>query len=209
MEQNADRFLDGTIDREDLRFYVNRLLDLCANGEARAYKAISLAAALAALFLLLLTQNVAEAELFGVKLERFGFFLLVIPVAIAFQFSRAMAFAVDASFYRGAYEEITKRQYENWNASAFDRILVEEPGPLSLAIPPQFVEGKLANGTDAAGDRIYMLLVPAAPAGFNIYAYIQLFASPLVSTAWAIVSALISTVLIVLGWSFYRVLFQR
>jgi hypothetical protein len=78
------------IDREDLRYFLSRIIDTGNRLHKAGIRSVVVIAGLAGLFVLMSAGGLTEAELFGVKVSRFSLFLLVIPVAIALVFARAV-----------------------------------------------------------------------------------------------------------------------
>ncbi|TYB37148.1 hypothetical protein FXF50_16060 [Micromonospora sp. AP08] len=203
IRERVDHFLGGdAVDREDVRFYLSQLLEL-ARGHGKATSAaIARAMALAALFVLLSSARLSEAEIVGVKVQDFSFFLIVIPVAISFLFLRALLVIRAYGEYMQIYHEITRKYVPRWYESDLDEVLMPWQGSLVASPSLSHLDGgehPLAYKSRRVLQLLELALGLAVPVLFQVYAYTVLFRRPEIPVVVSAVSLAISAVIVTAG----------
>jgi hypothetical protein len=187
------------IDREDLRFFLSRILDACNRLHRSGRRGLVVIAGLAGLFVLMSAGGLTEAELFGVKVSRFSLFLIVIPVAVAFIFARSIIMIKSSTIYKHIYFDITGRYYPSWARSRLDGLLLTSEHMLSGAVDENFFDKGLGRQVLLASSMVEMVAWTFAPLAFDVYAYLVLFRSSEIQQVGVTISAAISGLLIILG----------
>jgi hypothetical protein len=188
------------IDRDDLRYFLDKVIVSGNQLHKAAMRGIVLVAALAGLFVLMSAGGLTEAEVFGVKVSRFSLFLIFIPVAIAFVFARSVILLKSSIIYKDVFYKITARYYPAWSRSALDGLLNSGSFMLSSAVHEGFFKpgvGRRVLELSAAAERAVWALAPAA---FDVYAYIVLFRSPEIQPVGVVLSLVTATLLMLVGW---------
>jgi hypothetical protein len=195
-----DKFTeDKKPDRDDLRYFLDKIIESC-NGLHRGFtRSVVLMVALAGLFVLMSSGGLTEAELFGVKVSRFSLLLVVVPVAIAFTFSRAVTLLKTSIVYRTVFFGVTERYYPNWARSGLDSLLLTSYVNLGNTMHEQFFDPGVSRWSVSTMSIIEMVAVLFGPPAFDVYAYIVLFGSSEVAPAGVFVSAIVSGLLVVMG----------
>jgi len=188
------------VDREDLRYFLDKVVDSYNRLRKAAGKSIATAAALAGLFVLMSAGGLTEAELFGVKVSRFALFLVIIPAAIAFMFLRYCALTKSSVIYQIVFYEITERHYPSWYESSLGSLLLTGNTNFGNALHETYFEKGIGWRTVWLTSTLELLFALLGPAAFDVYAYIFLFGAPEIDTVGVTVSAIVSGLLIVLGW---------
>jgi hypothetical protein len=187
------------MDKEELLFYVGRLIESCQLVRKRAFLGIGEMVGLGALFLLMATQDLSEAELFGIKIQNFNFFLLAIPVGISFLFARTTVLLNSYGIYQEVFHAITSTSLRTWRLSGLDTLILLGPGQLTGSQPSSFLKPGAGRRIDNATEVAELLFAVFAPGTFVVYAYIQLFSNPQIPFYGSLISIIISAIFLVLG----------
>jgi hypothetical protein len=170
----------------------------------RVSRNTAIIAALFALFLLLGSGDLTEAELFGLKVQRFNFILLVIPIAVAYVFLSTIAAEKAAAAYIRVIQLTTRRYFSSWRESELDTLLTFSSAQISTSINRAFFKagfGRKVLWTARIVEFGFMTLFPAA---FLAFAYVSLvLASPAIPLIGTAVSAMLALIFIALGWLNY------
>lgn len=192
-------------DREDVRVLLVKVLD-AANEQRRVLvRSVGLLVLAAGLFVVLSGGGLTEAEIFGLKIERFTLFLLAIPVAVSFLFLRACAMLNAFRVYKTLYFNCTALFYPALRTSLLDALLLSTPdqvnGPVASIYYRRGLARKAVSAT-ALAEALFLLL---APAGFTVYAFYWLFSSSEISRLGTAVSLFFSLLLLAAGWVQYLI----
>ncbi|MGC4755277.1 hypothetical protein [Micromonospora trifolii] len=198
-ERIEEFFKNKDIDREDMRMFIGRLLDI-ANGIGRkASRSIAISVLLVAAFFLLSSAKLTEAELLGVKVQDVTFFRLALPVASLFFLLRFLMLVEAFGIHENMYYRIMQRYWPECSTSDLDTLLIAWDGPVSVMGRNDFYfTGRPTRLRDAIGNaEIAIGLV--LPVLFAIYAYWTLFSDPKVSLVATSISLALSVILCVTG----------
>ncbi|MGC5290766.1 hypothetical protein [Micromonospora sp. DT231] len=199
-EKRIEEFLNNEdVDREDMRMFIGRLLDI-ANGIGRkASRSIGLSVALVAAFFLLSNAKLTEAELLGVKVQDFTFFRLALPVASLFFLLRYLSLMKAFNIYEKLYDLIMERYWPQCSTSALDTLLLDWDGPVSVMRRDDFYfDGQstklrtVIGSAEVASGLVLPLL-------FAVYAYWTLFSDPEVPGVATSISLTLSAILCVIS----------
>jgi hypothetical protein len=188
------------IDREDLRYFLSRIIDTGNRLHKAGIRSVVVIAGLAGLFVLMSAGGLTEAELFGVKVSRFSLFLLVIPVAIALVFARAVVLIKSSVVYKHVAFDITARYYPSWSRSGLDGLLLSSDYWLSGAVHENFFERGAGRRVLLFSSTVELIVWSLAPVAFDIYAYFVLFRSHEIQPIGVVISSIIAGALIIVGW---------
>jgi len=188
------------IDRDDLRYFLDKILDKCNRLHRAGIRGVVIVAGLAGLFVLMSAGGLTEAELFGVKVSRFSLFLLVIPVAIAFVFARSVILVKSSAIYRHVYLALAARYYPSWSRSGLDGLLLSSEFMLSAAVHENYFPQGVGRRVLLLSSVVELTVWALAPAVFDVYAYFVLFRSHEIQQGGVVISVIIASVLVIVGW---------
>ncbi|MER5457056.1 hypothetical protein ABT008_19930 [Micromonospora sp. NPDC002389] len=197
IEQRATRLLrSDDVDKDDVRFFLSRLLQVQEDQGRSASRAVSRGLVLAAAFVVLTHSTLLEAELLGMKIHDISPVRLVIPVAMMLMVLRAVTALRLSLFYRRVFHEAAGQQLPSWRASGLLPLLSPWNGPMSTHASPV----RLDVDEHPAVDRLHQVMRTTdswagitALAAFQVYAFVMLFHDPRVPTI-ATVACLVLTV---------------
>lgn len=197
-EERIDEFFKNKdVDREDMRIFIGRLLDI-ANGIGRkASRSIAISMLLVGAFFLFSNAKLTEAELLGVKVQDFTFFRLALPVASLFFLLRFLMLMEAFRIHESMYHRIMERYWPECNSSDMDTLLLVWDGPVSVMRGHDFyLTGFPVKLRDVIG-LTEIVIGLALPLLFAIYAYWNLFSDSKISVIATSVSLVFSAVLCV------------
>lgn len=199
IEQRAAKLLEGDdVDKDDLRFFLSRLLQIQEDQGRDASRAVLRGAGLGALFIVLTHSKLLEAELLGMKIHDISPLRLIIPVAMMLMVLRAVTVLRLSIFYRRIFHEVVGKHLPSWQASGLIPLLSPWRGPMSTHASPIRLDVNEHPGVDRLHQAMRMVDAwagTAALAGFQIYIFVILFKDPRISTITAAASLGISLTL--------------
>jgi hypothetical protein len=190
---------DEAMEREDLRFYLADLRDVIAAVTRRVSRNSLLIVSGAIVFILLSHGNLTEAELFGVKIQKFGFFRLAIPIVMAYASAHIVILMNSRAQLMRLYREFIEQSFPKWSEAQLSLVPL---GNTSFFLPFQPLrltqsEKRLADGTFYA-EAMFVLFLPIA---FGVYAYVSIFSDDEIGRGWAVASLLLTLGFVVLTFA--------
>ncbi|MDQ4032741.1 MAG: hypothetical protein M3332_10925 [Actinomycetota bacterium] len=152
------------------------------------------------LFFLLSSGDLSGAELFGLKVQRFTFILLAIPVATTFVFANSIMLANGFRVYKEVYFKLTEAYFRNWHNSNLDELLLFSPGQVASPVHSDFFKPGVGRKIVDATGYADMTLLFVAPLTFVGYSYTYLFTTEAIPLAATVPSAALALVFLILGW---------
>ncbi|WDZ86497.1 hypothetical protein [Micromonospora cathayae] len=182
MEQRAAELLrSDDVDREDLRFFLSRLLQIQDDQGRDVTRAISRAVVLGVVFVVLAHGDLVEVELLGMKVQDLSDFRYVIPVAMVLLVLRAVVVLRLSLFYRRVLGEVVRSHLPGWHASGLVPLLTPWKGPMSTHASQIRLDAAEHPGID----RLHQVLRAVdsssgivAVVAFQAYAFVNLFQDP-------------------------------
>ncbi|MFF3867574.1 hypothetical protein [Micromonospora sp. NPDC001898] len=200
IQQRATKLLEGDDgDKDDLRFFLSRLLQIQEDQGRDASRAVLRGAGLGAVFIILTHSKLLEAELLGMKIHDISPLRLIIPVAMMLMVLRAVTVLRLSIFYRRIFDQVAGKHLPNWQASGLIPLLSPWRGPMSTHASPIRLDANEHPGVDRLHQAMRIVDAwagTAAIAGFQIYAFVILFRDPRIPTIAAAVSLGTSLILI-------------
>jgi hypothetical protein len=192
-------------EREDVRVYLTSLGAQINGFSGRVGRyAVTLIAA-AALFVLLSSKGLTEAEIFNIKVQNFVLFRVAIPVAMAYLATSVVLLMNQRSKLRDLYYEIVRQHFPSWDKSEIGSIPIGDMNLLFTHSP------MLHSDTDERWARrffnIDVAIVLLLPILFSAFAYANLFTDPKVPM-WYSATSLIFAILLIAVATFNLWLFR-
>ncbi|WP_433343215.1 hypothetical protein [Micromonospora sp. CA-111912] len=199
IERRAAKILEGDdVDKDDLRFFLSRLLQIQEDQGRDASRALLRGFGLAVVFIILTYSKLLEAELLGMKIHDVSPLRLIIPVAMMLLVLRAVTVLQLSIFYRRLFDEVTGKHLPNWQASGLIPLLSPWRGPMSTHASPVRLDVNEHPGVDRLHQAMRIVDAwagTAALAVFQIYIFVTLFRDPRIPTIAAAASLGISLIL--------------
>lgn len=200
IEERTDVFLgDEALEPEDVRLFIERLLEAANSASSQSSRQIVAMVAAAGVFELISHQQLTEIEIFGVKLQQFSYLLLAIPPIIGFLFLRATAFMNTSILYSSVYYAITAKRYPSWDRSDFDMLLVSLVGMAGDIGNDRFIKGWFGRLVYNVAGLFEGVAIGGIAVSFVIHAFDTLYAKPAFSSVEVSVSLLVTILFIVVG----------
>ncbi|WP_431917144.1 hypothetical protein [Micromonospora wenchangensis] len=199
IEQRATKLLEGgNVDKDDLRFFLSRLLQIQEDQGRDASRALSRGIGLGVIFVILTYGRTLEVELLGVKVQDISPLRLVIPVVMMLMVLRAVTVLRLSLFYRRVFREVAGRHLPNWQESGLVALLSPWNGPMSShasAVRLDVDEHPGVNRLHQVMRTVDAWAGIVALTGFQVYAFAILFQDPKISTVGALAALNASLVL--------------
>ncbi|MGC5033836.1 hypothetical protein [Micromonospora sp. DT229] len=199
LEQRATMLLQGgDVDKDDLRFFLSRILQIQEDQGRDASRAVKRGVGLGVAFIILTYSNLLEAELLGMKIQDISPLRLAIPVAMMLMALRAVTVLQLSVFYRRIFREVVGKHLPSWEASGLVPLLSPWNGPMSTHASPTRLDIHEHPGVDRLHQAMKMVDAwagIAALAGFQLYAFVILFHDPRVPSIATLTSLAISLTL--------------
>ncbi|WKU04362.1 hypothetical protein [Micromonospora sp. HUAS LYJ1] len=198
IEQRASKLLEGGNDKEDVRFFLSRLLQIQEDQGRSASRALARGAGLGLVFVVLTYGKLLEVELLGVKVQDISPVRVAIPIAVMFTVLRAVTLLRISLFYRRVFGEVVARYLPGWQDSGLVPLLSPWNGPMSTHASAV----RLDVGEHPGVNRLHRTMRSldawsgiVALTGFQVYAFVVLFHDPKIPAVAALVSLAVSLML--------------
>ncbi|MFJ8685614.1 hypothetical protein [Micromonospora wenchangensis] len=199
IEQRATKLLGGgNADKEDVRFFLSRLLQIQEDQGRSASRALARGVGLGLVFVVLTYGKLLEVELLGVKVQDISPVRVAIPIAVMFTVLRAVTLLRISLFYRRVFGEVVARYLPSWQDSGLVPLLSPWNGPMSThasAVRLDVGEHPGVNRLHRAMRSLDAWSGIVALTGFQVYAFVVLFHDPRIPAVAALVSLTVSLVL--------------
>ncbi|KAB1914073.1 hypothetical protein [Micromonospora sp. AMSO31t] len=190
---------EEAMEREDFRLYVSTVRDIIANVTHRASRSSLMVILGAALFLLLSSGDLTEAEVFGVKAQNFSLFRLAIPAIMAYSAAHVVMLMNARAQLMRLYIQLMKQSFPKWSEAGL--AAVPARGSSFFLTAPPLVLSDRQNTLAKSTFYVEGLIAIFLPVAFSLYAYISIFRDDTIGRGWAIASLGVTLIFMVLAYA--------
>jgi hypothetical protein len=204
VEQAVKAFEEQALESPELaREAYWRLLDNTKEFQKRVNRSFVLMAVFALAFELLNRGLVTEVSVGGLRLTRLESLDFVLPIAIGFEIFSAMSAIRDRNVMMGAYARLSVAIYPNLHDSFINALLITPSGFITSIFPYVYINDRAGRLTSFLSAFEYVVFGFLLPIGLPAYILTQLFRHGGFDAWEAWVSAVLTSMFIVIGFAIF------